>query len=118
MRQLLVGTSHAGEKLTPEDVVSKVEEFIQAQLGEDVVEFTKPGHTLAEVVGFSRLKEFLRQELIPRFQAKGDQALTGAAVAGPIGGGKTFIFEAVAAELDLPVLVLKNGAASGTGRRT
>ena len=29
-------------------------------------------------------------------------------MAGPIGGGKTFIFEAVASELDLPVLVLKN----------
>ncbi|MCG8462275.1 MAG: ATP-binding protein, partial [Holophagales bacterium] len=32
----------------------------------------------------------------------------GAAVAGPIGSGKTFIFEAVAAELDMVVLVLKN----------
>ena len=29
-------------------------------------------------------------------------------MAGPIGAGKTFIFEAVAAELDMPVLVLKN----------
>jgi SpoVK/Ycf46/Vps4 family AAA+-type ATPase len=37
-----------------------------------------------------------------------DRALPGAAIAGPIGGGKTFIFEAVAAELDRPVLVLKN----------
>jgi SpoVK/Ycf46/Vps4 family AAA+-type ATPase len=37
-----------------------------------------------------------------------DRALPGAAIAGPIGGGKTFIFEAVAAELDIPVLVLKN----------
>jgi len=108
MRQLLVGAAYAREKVTPEHVVAKVEEFIQAQLGEDVVEFTKPKHTLQDVVGFSRLKDFLRKELIPRFQAKGDQALTGAAVAGPIGGGKTFIFEAVAAELDLPVLVLKN----------
>jgi SpoVK/Ycf46/Vps4 family AAA+-type ATPase len=37
-----------------------------------------------------------------------DRALPGAAIAGPIGGGKTFIFEAVAAELSMPVLVLKN----------
>ncbi len=29
-------------------------------------------------------------------------------MAGPIGGGKTFIFEAVASELDVPVLVLKS----------
>jgi SpoVK/Ycf46/Vps4 family AAA+-type ATPase len=34
--------------------------------------------------------------------------LSGAAIAGPIGGGKTFIFEAVASEMDVPVLVLKS----------
>jgi SpoVK/Ycf46/Vps4 family AAA+-type ATPase len=89
-------------------VVDKVQQFIQGQLGEDVVEFKKPDHTLDDVVGFTRLKEFLREELMPRFRASGDRALPGAAVAGPIGSGKTFIFEAVAAELGVPVLVLKN----------
>ena len=108
VRQLLLGAAYAERPLEPADVVDKVQEFIQAQLGEDVVEFEKPKHTLADVVGFSRLKRFLREELIPRFQASADRALPGAAVAGPIGGGKTFIFEAVAAELDMPVLVLKN----------
>ena len=54
------------------------------------------------------MKEFLRDELIPRFRAPPDRALSGAAVAGPIGAGKTFILEAVAGELDMPVLVLKN----------
>jgi ATP-dependent 26S proteasome regulatory subunit len=108
IRQLLAGSSYAGESLTPNQVVGKVEEFIQAQLGDDVVEFKKPEHRLENVVGFSQLKEFLRRELIPRFKAKGEQALPGAAVAGPIGGGKTFIFEAVAAEIDVPVLVLKS----------
>ncbi len=108
VRQLLAGSAYAGEPLQPEDVVDKVEEFIQGQLGEDVVEFKKPGHTLDHVVGFARLKEFLRDELMPRFRSTGDAALPGAAVAGPIGGGKTFIFEAMAAELDVPVLVLKS----------
>lgn len=108
VRQLLLGAAYAERPLEPADVVGKVEEFIQAQLGEDVVEFEKPTHTLDDVVGFSRLKRFLREDLLPRFQASADRALPGAAVAGPIGGGKTFIFEAVAAELDMPVLVLKN----------
>jgi hypothetical protein len=108
VRQLLIGSAYLGEQLTPAAVVGKVEEFIQAQLGDDVVEFKKPEHTLDDVIGFSQLKQFLRAELIPRFKATGDQALPGAAVAGPIGGGKTFIFEAVAAELDIPVLVLKS----------
>ena len=87
---------------------TKVEEFIQSQLGEDVVEFKKPTHRLDVVQGNRKLKEFIRKELLPRFRAAPDKALAGAAVAGPIGGGKTFIFEAVASEMDVPVLVLKN----------
>ena len=108
IRQMLAGAAYTGELLTAESVFGKVEDFIRTQLGDDVVEFKKPGHTLDDVIGFSQLKEFLNRELIPRFKAKGSKALPGAAVAGAIGSGKTFIFEAVAAELDLPVLVLKN----------
>jgi ATPase family protein associated with various cellular activities (AAA) len=108
LRQLLVAASYRDGKLTQSDVISKVEDFIQQQLGEDVVEFKKPGHTLKDVIGFTRLKKFLHDELIPRFQSTGIDALPGAAVSGPIGGGKTFIFEALAAELDMVVLVLKN----------
>ncbi len=85
-----------------------VQHYIQGQLGEDVVEFKKPSHRLDQVVGFAQLKRFLVDKMIPRLKSKGEAALPGAAVAGPIGSGKTFIFEALAAELDLPVLVLKS----------
>ena len=108
LMQLLRGASHEGRPLTLGDVVAKVEAFIHGQLGEDVVEFKKPSHSLDDVVGFENLKKFLREELIPRFRAAGPDALPGAAVSGPIGGGKTFLFEAVAGELDMVVLVLKN----------
>ncbi len=108
LRQLLLGTSYSREQLQPADVVGKVEEFIQAQVGEDVIEFKKPSHMLSAVKGNTRLKEFLQTELLPRFRADKEKALAGAAVAGPIGGGKTFIFEAVASEMDVPVLVLKS----------
>ncbi|MBM3879388.1 MAG: ATP-binding protein [Verrucomicrobia bacterium] len=108
LSQLLKGATHEQKTLSQQDVIAKVEDFIQSQLGEDIVEFKKPVHTLKDVVGFRRLKEFLRQELMPRFSTTGAEALSGAAVCGPIGGGKTFIFEALAAELDLVVLVLKN----------
>ena len=106
--QLLKGATHENKKLTQDSVLAKVESYIQSQLGEDVVEFKKPKHNLKDIVGFTDLKGFLKQELIPRFDASGEEALAGAAVAGPIGGGKTFIFEAVAAELDMVVLVIKN----------
>ncbi len=108
LMQLLKGHCHARRTLTLTDVVGKVEEYIQSQLGEDVVEFKKPLHTLKDVVGFAALKKFLKEELIPRFRSSGPEALPGAAVCGPIGGGKTFIFEAVASELDMVVLLLKN----------
>ncbi len=108
LRQLLLGAAHADEPLSPRHVIGKVESYISSQLGEDVVEFKMPGHTLADVVGFTKLKEFLKSELMPRMRSTGADALPGAAVAGPIGGGKTFIFEAVAAELNVPVLTLKN----------
>ena len=108
LRQLLIDATHAGDPLQPDAIIDKVEAFIETQLGEDTVEFKRPSHTLDDVVGATRLKEFIADELIPRFRSSGKDALPGAAVAGPIGSGKTFIFEALAADLDLPVLVLKN----------
>ncbi len=108
LRQLLRGAAHAGNPVTPAAVVDKVEAFIQSQLGDDVVEFKRPGHSLKDVIGATRLKEFLHDEFIPRVRSTGDDALPGAAVSGPIGAGKTFIFEAVAGELGVPVLTLKN----------
>jgi len=108
LMQLLKGARHEKKELSQDEVITKVEEFIKSQLGEDIVEFKKPSHTFEDVVGFTRLKEFLKSELIPRFAATGSEALSGAAVCGPIGGGKTYIFEAVASELDMVVLVLKN----------
>ncbi len=106
--QLLKGAVHQRTALTQAEVIDKVAAYIESQLGEDMVEFKKPGHSLDDVVGFTRLKTFLRDELMPRFNATGEDALSGAAVGGAIGSGKTFIFEAVAAEMDMPVLVLKN----------
>ena len=106
--QLLRDNAHSKDRLRPQDVINKVEAYIQAQLGEDVVEFKKPEHTLREVVGFARLKEFMRREFIPRIESTGKAALSGAAIGGPIGSGKSFLLEAVAGELGMVVLVLKN----------
>lgn len=108
LRQLLLAACYSGEKLQPEAVIEKVSEFIQAQLGEDVVEFKKPAHSLKDIVGNQKLVEFLKAQLIPRITSTGPDAIAGMSVCGPIGSGKTFIFEGLAGELDIPVLVLKN----------
>ena len=108
LRQLLISVCYSGEKLRPDIVIEKVSEFIQAQLGEDVVEFKKPAHTLKDIVGNQKLIEFLRTQIIPRITSTGKDSLSGLSVCGPIGSGKTFIFEGLAGELDIPVLILKN----------
>lgn len=90
-----------------EETIKKVEEFIQSQLGEDVVEFKRPTHTLKDCVGNKKLIKFLETVLIPRLR-NGADSLPGAVAAGPIGGGKTYVFEALAAMLNMPVLLLKN----------
>lgn len=108
LRQLLVSACYSGEKLRPERVIEKVSEFIQAQLGEDVVEFKKPAHALKDIVGNRKLITFLKDQIIPRITTTGKDSISGLSVCGPIGSGKTFIFEGLAGELDIPVLVLKN----------
>ena len=108
LRQLLLSARYSGEKLQSVDVIAKVSEFIQAQLGEDVVEFKKPAHNLKDIVGNQKLVAFLKTQLIPRITSTGSDAIPGMSVCGPIGSGKTFIFEGLAGELDIPVLVLKN----------
>ncbi len=108
LMQLLKGARHEQRTLRQSEVIAKVEDYIRSQLGEDVVEFKKPTHTFADVVGFRRLKAFLKDDLMPRLNTGPSEAITGAAVCGPIGSGKTFVFEALAAELNMVVLTLKN----------
>ncbi len=108
LRQMLLSACYSGEKLQPEDVIEKVSEYIQTQLGEDVVEFKKPAHSLKDIVGNRKLVDFLKTQLIPRITSTGPDAIPGMSVCGPIGSGKTFIFEGLAGQLDIPVLVLKN----------
>ncbi len=108
LMQLLKGAAYSQQTLGGEDVVAKVEAFIRSQLGEDVVEFHKPRHTLQDVVGNRRLRAFLREHFIPRLKSSGRGAIGGAVVAGALGSGKTYLFEALAGELGIVVLVLKN----------
>lgn len=103
IRQLLCSGEYGAD-----NIAAKVEEYMVSQLGEGVVEFKRPTHRMSDVIGNSVVKKFLTDELIPGFLSSGTAGISGAAVGGPIGGGKTFICEAVASELGIPVIVLKN----------
>ena len=82
VRQLTLASAYHQRPISREDVIRQVEQFIQAQLGEDVVEFKKPAHTLKDVVGATSLKKFLHNYMLPRLKLPGDRALPGAAVGG------------------------------------
>jgi hypothetical protein len=108
LRQMLVGATYENRKLSKDNVTDYVEIYILSQLGEGTVEFHRPHHTLDDLVGNSAVIRFLREVVIRRMLSTGKSALSGVAVSGPIGAGKTFIFEGLAAELGMPVLILKN----------
>jgi SpoVK/Ycf46/Vps4 family AAA+-type ATPase len=108
LRQLLLKAKHLQKEIHINDIIKHVEHYIQSLLCEDVVEFKKPQHTLSDIVGFSKLKQFLKNEFIPKLKSTDPEGLSGAVVCGAVGSGKTYIFEAVAAEADMVVLVLKN----------
>lgn len=90
------------------NIALKVEEYMVSQLGEGVVEFKRPTHRIDSVIGNSLVKRFFKEELIPSFYSKNKTGVSGVAVAGPIGSGKTFLCEAFASEIGIPVIVLKN----------
>lgn len=108
LRQLLVAAAHDGRTLSMQDVMCQVEAFIKGQLGEDVVEFKRPEHSLDDVVGARTAKAFIEREVIPGLRLTTKDALASIIVCGAIGAGKTFLWEAVAARIGIPVLVLKN----------
>ncbi len=108
LRQMLMGNVYDGQILDPSHVLSRVEAYIISQLGEGVVKFKKPAHRLKDVVGATDLVVFLTTKILPRIKAGGKKAISGFGVSGPIGGGKSFIFEAFAAELGMVVLELGN----------
>lgn len=90
------------------DVVGKVEDYIISLVGDEVVEFKRPTHTLDDCVGYRDLKVFLKEKFIPSIAGPPEKSISGALFAGPLGSGKTYLAEAVASMLGIPVMVLKN----------
>lgn len=107
MRQMLMGAD--GETIQPSAVVDKVESFLKGQIGDDVISFKRPTHTMKDLVGNSALLAWIVAEFIPRIRSTDpDVAYAAAIVGGPIRTGKTYVFEAVAGELGIPIIELKN----------
>lgn len=108
MQQLLLGAAYEAGTVSLKEVIGKVEEFIKSQLPEGTVTFKKPKHRMKDLIGISGLRKLIDRRIIPRIRSTGKGFLSGIIVPGPIGAGKTFIFEALAGELDMPVMELAN----------
>lgn len=105
LRQLI--RAFNGDGYIKSQVIEKTAEYIQNQLGEDMIEAQKTGHLLKDCIGYEKLKRFIINDIIPRFK-QCDNPLCGITVAGPIGAGKTHIFNAMAAEIGASVFCIKN----------
>jgi SpoVK/Ycf46/Vps4 family AAA+-type ATPase len=105
LRGILQKTSYMGNEISLADITEEVKKFIKMEIG-DIIELKVPKHTLKDVCGFKKIKKYAKEKVIPRFKSTGSDALPGATICGPIGVGKTFFWEAVAAESEMIVLVL------------
>jgi len=106
LRRLFKSISHTKSGYNPELITLEVKRFMESELG-DIVKFIYPSHNLSHVMGCRKLKTYIKKHVIPRFKSTKSDCLPGATVCGPIGGGKTFFWEAVANESGMIVLVLR-----------
>ncbi len=107
LENLFLKARYQGNELEEGDILESLNRLLVSELG-DKIEVVKPAHSMADVIGATALKAELSR--MQKLLAKRDPSVapTGILVAGPNGVGKTFIFEAWAAECDRLVIVLKN----------
>ena len=107
LQNLFLQARHRGGELDERDVLEALNQLLVSELG-DKVEMVVPQHTMGDVVGATELRRELGR--LKALMALRDPKLcpVGILVTGPNGVGKTFIFEAWAAECDRLVIVLKN----------
>lgn len=107
IQNLYLQTRHRGGSLDERHVLDALNRLLQSELG-DKIEMVRPQHTMADVIGASALKKELERVRALLDLRDPKVAPVGILVAGPNGVGKTFIFEAWAAECDRLVIILKN----------
>lgn len=109
IRQMLTEFVCHGKNLPiPAKAITKqLSVYIRSQLG-DGVKFYRADHPLGEARGNRKFKEFAAEELIPSILTRGDDAISVVIACGPIGAGKSYLFDGIAFEVDCPVLELGN----------
>ncbi len=81
---------------------------LKNMLGRESLSYYFPGHKLESILGLHSLKFYLKNDFIPRCKRHNHISARGAIVAGPVGSGKNYLLDSVAAELSAPVLSINS----------
>jgi len=108
LRQLLLDAIRDGGVLGEERIEAEVAGQVRARFGDGVADFNRPRRRLLNLVGNRALKRYLRQELVPRIAKDPAGTFVGATFCGPSGVGKRTVVEALAGELGMPLLELRD----------
>lgn len=106
LQQLLKAAAYQKVKLTADHVISRLEKYVAERL-EGIGNLKVKKHSLSDLVGFTQFKKLARERIMPRLRP-GPGAISGLTFCGPIGCGKTFAGEAIAGELNMPVIEIPN----------
>ncbi|MBI5154678.1 ATP-binding protein [Candidatus Poribacteria bacterium] len=107
LQNIFLQAQYKDGTLDESDILELLNRLLASELG-DKIEISKPRHTMADVIGASALKTELGRLRALLESRDPSVAPVGVLVAGPNGVGKTFIFEAWAAECNRLVIELKN----------
>ncbi len=107
LKTLLLEILENNIRFENKDLMKKKEEIIEAEAN-GLLEFVKTKYNLDYVAGHKYAKEHLKQAAAAIQNGRGDVLPMGYLVNGPVGTGKTFLVSCFAAEIGIPMVLLKN----------
>ena len=107
LRSILADVLENERRLTFETLSDKKKELIEAE-AYGLLEFVESPFGLDSVAGHTEAKEHLRAAAAAIKSGRPDVMPMGYLVNGPVGTGKTFLITSFAAEIGIPMVMLKN----------
>lgn len=107
LKTLLLEILENNIRFTHKDLMKKKETIIEAEAN-GLLEFVKTKYNLDYVAGHKYAKQHLREAAAAIKNGRGDVLPMGYLVNGPVGTGKTFLVSCFAADIGIPMVLLKN----------
>ncbi len=107
LRTLLAQINRGDEVFTHKALAERKKAVIEAEAG-GLLEFVETKFNLDSVAGHAFAKKHLRAAAAALKNGRGDVLPMGYLVNGPVGTGKTFLVSCFAADIGIPMLLLKN----------